>query len=150
MPQHLKLLHYDYVEDIVERRAPHRPAHLELVGKWVEDGRVVAGGATGDPPMRVYVVVVDGLLPTQVGLQTPTLNELHRGFRVGNVVTNPNPQLDPETLTGVEGGVLFTRDIANGGNLCFDSTVSNNTATNEFIFCIFMYRAAFPGNYGLV
>jgi outer membrane receptor protein involved in Fe transport len=43
--------------------------------------------------------------------RTPTLNELHRGFRVGNVVTNPNPLLDPETLTGVEGGVLFTRDI---------------------------------------
>ncbi|MCC7124518.1 MAG: TonB-dependent receptor [Acidobacteria bacterium] len=36
----------------------------------------------------------------------PTLNELHRGFRVGNVLTNPNPLLDPETLTGVEGGVL--------------------------------------------
>ena len=41
--------------------------------------------------------------------RTPTLNELHRGFRVGNVVTNPNPQLDPETLTGLEGGFLFTR-----------------------------------------
>lgn len=38
----------------------------------------------------------------------PTLNELHRGFRVGNAVTNPNPLLDPETLTGVEGGVLAT------------------------------------------
>jgi outer membrane receptor protein involved in Fe transport len=41
--------------------------------------------------------------------RTPTLNELHRGFRVGNAVTNPNPLLDPETLTGFEGGVLFTR-----------------------------------------
>lgn len=40
----------------------------------------------------------------------PTLNELHRGFRVGNAVTNPNPLLDPETLTGVEGGVLATFD----------------------------------------
>ena len=40
----------------------------------------------------------------------PTLNELHRGFRVGNVVTNPNPLLDPETLTGVEGGVLAVVD----------------------------------------
>ena len=38
----------------------------------------------------------------------PTLNELHRGFRVGNAVTNPNPLLDPETLTGVEGGALGT------------------------------------------
>jgi outer membrane receptor protein involved in Fe transport len=40
--------------------------------------------------------------------RTPTLNELHRGFRVGNVVTNPNPLLDPEQLGGAEGGVLFT------------------------------------------
>jgi outer membrane receptor protein involved in Fe transport len=40
----------------------------------------------------------------------PTLNELHRGFRVGNTVTNPNPLLDPETLTGVEGGVLAAWD----------------------------------------
>jgi outer membrane receptor protein involved in Fe transport len=38
----------------------------------------------------------------------PTLNELHRGFRAGNAVTNPNPLLDPETLTGVEGGALVT------------------------------------------
>ena len=39
--------------------------------------------------------------------RTPTLNELHRGFRAGNVVTNPNPLLKPETLTGVEGGALY-------------------------------------------
>ena len=39
--------------------------------------------------------------------RTPTLNELHRGFRVGNVVTDPNAGLDPERLTGFEGGVLF-------------------------------------------
>jgi len=38
----------------------------------------------------------------------PTLNELHRGFRVGNVLTNPNPLLEPEALTGFEGGVLVT------------------------------------------
>lgn len=56
-------------------------------------------------------------LTSRIGLQasvyrayrTPTLNELHRGFRVGNVVTNPNAALDPERLTGLEGGVLFTR-----------------------------------------
>jgi outer membrane receptor protein involved in Fe transport len=38
--------------------------------------------------------------------RTPSLNELHRRFAVGNQITNANPQLDPETLTGVEGGVL--------------------------------------------
>ena len=41
--------------------------------------------------------------------RTPTLNELYRGFRVGNILTNPNSQLEPETLTGVEGGVLVAR-----------------------------------------
>jgi outer membrane receptor protein involved in Fe transport len=39
--------------------------------------------------------------------RTPTLNELHRGFRVGNTVTNPNPLLDPERLRGVEGSALI-------------------------------------------
>jgi iron complex outermembrane recepter protein len=42
--------------------------------------------------------------------RTPTLNELHRGFRVGNIVTNPNPTLDPEQLTGFEGGVLVSTE----------------------------------------
>ena len=41
--------------------------------------------------------------------RTPTLNELHRGFRVGNRVVNPNVLLEPEQLNGVEGGALFTR-----------------------------------------
>ena len=38
--------------------------------------------------------------------RTPSLNELHRRFAVGNTVTIANPLLEPETLTGVEGGVL--------------------------------------------
>jgi outer membrane receptor protein involved in Fe transport len=40
--------------------------------------------------------------------RTPTLNELHRRFAVGNAVTNANSQLDPEHLTGVDGGALFS------------------------------------------
>ena len=35
--------------------------------------------------------------------RTPTLNELHRGFRVGNIVTNPNPQLDPGDVDRLRG-----------------------------------------------
>lgn len=38
--------------------------------------------------------------------RTPTLNELHRRFAVGNQLTLANPLLDPEKLTGVEGGML--------------------------------------------
>lgn len=40
--------------------------------------------------------------------RTPTLNELHRRFAVGNAVTNANPELDPERLTGVDGGALVS------------------------------------------
>jgi outer membrane receptor protein involved in Fe transport len=35
----------------------------------------------------------------------PTLNELHRPFRVGNDITEANPALQPETLQGLEVGV---------------------------------------------
>ena len=36
------------------------------------------------------------------GFRVPTLNELYRPFRVGNAVTEGNPQLDPERLFGGE------------------------------------------------
>ena len=39
------------------------------------------------------------------GFRPPTLNELHRPFRVGNDVTEANPLLKPETLQGVEVGI---------------------------------------------
>lgn len=40
--------------------------------------------------------------------RTPTLNELYRNFAVGNALTMANPELDPERLTGFDGGVLFS------------------------------------------
>ena len=49
-------LFYDYVDNIVERRAPHRPAHLELYRRWREEGRLVMGGAIGDPPHGALIV----------------------------------------------------------------------------------------------
>jgi outer membrane receptor protein involved in Fe transport len=39
--------------------------------------------------------------------RSPTLNELHRSFRVGNVFTEGNPLLQPERLTGGEAGALL-------------------------------------------
>ena len=38
------------------------------------------------------------------GFRPPTLNELHRPFRVGNDITEANPLLTPETLQGIEAG----------------------------------------------
>lgn len=43
-------LFYDYVEDVLEKRAPHRDAHLALARAWKDEGKLVAGGALGDPP----------------------------------------------------------------------------------------------------
>jgi uncharacterized protein len=48
MASHFLLL-YDYPDDVLERRAPHREEHLELVRQWKEDGRLLLAGAIGDP-----------------------------------------------------------------------------------------------------
>ena len=54
-------LFYDYVsEDLVERRAPHRPAHIALVREWMADGRLLMGGALGDPPHGALLVFASG------------------------------------------------------------------------------------------
>jgi iron complex outermembrane recepter protein len=41
------------------------------------------------------------------GFRAPTLNELYRPFRVGNVVTMANPELGAESLWGAEAGADF-------------------------------------------
>lgn len=41
------------------------------------------------------------------GFRAPTLNELYRPFRVGNVLTAANPDLSEERLTGLEAGTDF-------------------------------------------
>jgi len=49
MPELLHLLVYEYVEDMTERRAPHREAHLELIRRYQSDGRCVIAGGLGVP-----------------------------------------------------------------------------------------------------
>ena len=43
------LLFYAYGENALERRAPHRPAHLELATEYHDDGGLVLAGAYADP-----------------------------------------------------------------------------------------------------
>ena len=50
MARRLSLLFYDYVEDVLERRAPHREAHLAHVESWTRQGTIMMAGALGDPP----------------------------------------------------------------------------------------------------
>jgi uncharacterized protein YciI len=55
------ILFYDYPPDVLERRAPHREAHLALYRRWRDEGRLVMGGAVGDPPHGAVIVFnVDG------------------------------------------------------------------------------------------
>ncbi len=43
------VLFYDYVQNVVERRAPFREAHLTLAKDWVKQGRLLLGGAYAEP-----------------------------------------------------------------------------------------------------
>jgi uncharacterized protein YciI len=59
VPETLQILHYEYVPDIAERRKPHREAHLDLIGQWHSDDRLVMAGAVGDPPHGGLLVFRD-------------------------------------------------------------------------------------------
>jgi len=66
------------------------------------------------------------------GFRAPSLNELYRPFRLGNVLTQPNPDLTEEYLWGLEGGVdihphrsLLVR--LNGFYNSFENPVANVT-----------------------
>jgi len=54
------------------------------------------------------------------GFRAPTLNELYRPFRVGNDVTEANPDLKPETLKGVEAGIGGDGPIHWSGTLFYN------------------------------
>ncbi len=68
------------------------PSHAD---GWQPTARA---GLRRDGPVSVRAAVYSGFRP-------PTLNELHRPFRVGNDVTEANSGLDPEVLYGIEAGV---------------------------------------------
>lgn len=54
------------------------------------------------------------------GFRSPTLNELYRGFRVGNVVTNPNEDLTAEKALNFETGASFSiNDLYLRGNIFY-------------------------------
>jgi uncharacterized protein YciI len=58
-------LFYDYVEDVVAKRAPFRADHLAWARSWKADGRIVMAGALGDPPHgALFVFLVDD--PAQI------------------------------------------------------------------------------------
>jgi uncharacterized protein YciI len=55
-PDTYQLLLYDYVEDIVERRAPYREEHLKRIATEREAGRVTMAGPLGAPPRGAAIL----------------------------------------------------------------------------------------------
>jgi uncharacterized protein YciI len=83
VPELMQLLHYDYVPDILERRAPHRQAHLALLGGWKEDGRLVMAGPVGNPPTgALFVLREDADAEAFVGEDPYVAAELVTAWRV--------------------------------------------------------------------
>lgn len=62
---------------------------------------------------------------TYAGFRPPSLNELHRPFRVGNDVTEANPLLLPETLIGAEMGIGGSATRFNWSATAFWNRVEN-------------------------
>ena len=61
--------------------------------------------------------------------RAPTLNELYRSFRVGNVLTNANESLGPERLEAFEIGARFENVRATAFVMNVDDTIANVTLT---------------------
>ena len=68
----------------------------------------------GDSAFSPRAVAVWALSPEVIAraslgwsFRAPTLNERYRGFRAGNAETLPNPDLVPESLRTIEGGVAW-------------------------------------------
>ncbi len=59
------ILFYTYVEDMLDRRAPHREAHLQRIRAQRAAGRLIVAGAWGDPP-RGGVIGFTGLTREEV------------------------------------------------------------------------------------
>lgn len=49
MPATHLVLFYDYIEDVVEKRAPFRAGHLALANEYLERGELLMAGAFAGP-----------------------------------------------------------------------------------------------------
>ncbi len=56
-----QVLGYEYVENMLERRVPHRDAHLARVQVERDAGRIVMAGPLGDPPSGALLVFADAV-----------------------------------------------------------------------------------------
>lgn len=80
-----QVLFYDYVENAVEARAPYRADHLALIAQWKADGRLVSGGALGQPPtgaMLIFLVEDAAEVEAFVAVDPYVANGVVMGHRI--------------------------------------------------------------------
>ena len=61
-----RVLAYEYVDEMLERRVPYREAHLARVEVEREAGRIVMSGPLGDPPTGALIVFADGVAVEEI------------------------------------------------------------------------------------
>jgi len=52
----LYIVQYEYVENVLEKRAPYREAHLAHAGKQLQNGNLILGGALDHPPTGALLI----------------------------------------------------------------------------------------------
>ncbi|WP_374569632.1 TonB-dependent receptor [Phenylobacterium sp.] len=88
--------------------AVRRETDLSTGALLLDQGSADNSGVTPTGRLGARYRLVEGLWlrgAAYAGFRPPTLNELHRPFRVGNDVTEANAALKPETLYGAEIGL---------------------------------------------
>lgn len=66
MADETHLLLYAYVDDMANRRGPHRDAHLARIRAEQEAGRVIMAGAFGSPQPTGAAIVWRGVTPDHI------------------------------------------------------------------------------------
>ena len=80
-----QVLFYDYVENVVERRAPFRDAHLAHARAHKDGGTLVMAGSLGKPPtgaMFVFLVDDPAEIEAFVSSDPYVRNDIVTGHRV--------------------------------------------------------------------
>ncbi|MDB5441558.1 MAG: TonB-dependent receptor [Caulobacteraceae bacterium] len=118
----------DHWESTNSERTQHNPAGGQFPGTFVDQ---FAPDRSGDLPTGRLGARYDfgnGLSARAAayeGFRLPSLNELHRPFTVGNVVTEANPGLTPEKLNGYEIGFNGVTGIATWSLTAFNNQLED-------------------------
>jgi len=84
-PCNLRVLHYEYVPDILELRGPHRAGHIAAAKKLEDDGKLVLAGAMANPvdsAMFIFKDVTDSEIKQFVEDDPYFVNGLVKSWRV--------------------------------------------------------------------